>query len=76
MPHVIVKMYSGKSEEQKAAIAEAVARAVIDTAGSSEAAVSVAIEDVDPADWVERVYKPDITAKPETLYRKPGYDPT
>lgn len=76
MPHVIVKMYAGKTEGQKAAIAEAVARAVIESAGSSEAAVSVSIEDVDPKDWVEAVYRPDILARPEALVRKPGYDPT
>lgn len=75
MPHVIVKLYPGKSDAQKTAIAEAVAQAVIDSAGAREAAVSVAIEDVDQSDWVETVYKPEIAARPETLYRKPGYDP-
>lgn len=75
MPHVIVKLYSGKTDAQKATIAEAVARAVIESAGSREAAVSVSIEDVAPADWVEAVYKPDIAGKPETLVRKPGYEP-
>lgn len=76
MPHVIVKLYAGKTPAQKAAIAEAVARAVIESAGSREAAVSVSVEDVDPEDWVEAVYRPDIAGKPETLIRKPGYDPT
>jgi 4-oxalocrotonate tautomerase len=35
----------------------------------------VSIEDVEPADWTEKVYKPDIMQKPATLYKKPGYDP-
>ncbi|MEO9189499.1 MAG: hypothetical protein ABI224_05770 [Acetobacteraceae bacterium] len=30
---------------------------------------------VKPSDWVEKVYKPDIIGKPDTLYKKPGYDP-
>jgi 4-oxalocrotonate tautomerase len=44
-------------------------------AGSGEGAVSVAIEDVDPATWVEAVFKPEILGKSETLFKKPGYDP-
>lgn len=31
MPHVIVKLYSGKSEQQKALLAETLTRAVMDT---------------------------------------------
>lgn len=41
-----------------------------------EEAVSVGIEDVTPQRWTETVYKPEILAKPETLYKKPGYDPS
>lgn len=75
MPHVIVKLHSGRSEEQKTRIAQEVAKAVVASAGCSEAAVSVSLEDVEPKDWVESVYKPDIAGKPDTLYKKPGYDP-
>jgi len=28
-----------------------------------------------PEDWAEKVYKPDILGKPETIYKKPGYNP-
>jgi 4-oxalocrotonate tautomerase len=75
MPHVIVKMYSGRSEQQKLEIAEAVAQAVMASAQCAERSVSVSIEDIDPDDWVETVYKPDIIEKPDQLYKKPGYDP-
>ncbi len=75
MPHVIVKMHSGRTEQQKARIAEAVTKAVMTSANSSEASVSVAIEDVEPSDWTEKVYKPDIAGKSDTLYKKPGYNP-
>jgi 4-oxalocrotonate tautomerase len=75
MPHVIVKMYPGRSEEQKARIAAALTEALMATADCPETAVSVAIEDVAKADWVETVYKPEIAAKPELIYKKPGYDP-
>ncbi|MGU3539714.1 tautomerase family protein [Methylobacterium sp. A54F] len=75
MPHVIVKLYAGRTEAQKADLAEAVARAVIASAGCSEASVSVAVEDVAPDDWRASVYEPDILGRPDSLYRKPGYDP-
>jgi 4-oxalocrotonate tautomerase len=75
MPHVIVKLQSGRSEQQKARIAEQVTKAVMATANCAEQSVSVSIEDVEPSDWTEKVYKPDIAGKPDTLYKKPGYDP-
>jgi 4-oxalocrotonate tautomerase len=37
-------------------------------------AVSVAIEEVTPGDWTEKVYKPDILNSPGKLYKKPGYN--
>lgn len=75
MPHVTVKLYAGRSDEQKAAIADALAKALIVSAGCSEASVSVSLEDVAPSDWVETVYKPEILGKPDQLFRKPGYNP-
>ena len=35
--------------------------------------VSVALEEVTPAEWGEKVYRPDIVDKAATLYKKPGY---
>ena len=75
MPHVIIKMYAGKSDVQKNMIAEEVTKAIMKTTGHGEDAVSVSIEDVAPADWTEKVYKPDIIGKPDYLYKKPGYNP-
>ena len=74
MPHVIVKLWPGKSERQKARLAEAIAKDVMDVLGYGEESVSVALEEVEPQDWAEKVYKPDIVSKPERLYKKPGYD--
>jgi 4-oxalocrotonate tautomerase len=76
MPHVIVKMYSGRSKQQKEALAAAVTKAVTSTLGYGEESVSVAIEDIAPEHWVEDVYKPDILRKAETVYKQPGYDPS
>ena len=75
MPHVIVKMYSGRAESHKKALAEEITRAITRTLGYGDASVSVSIEDVAPSDWAEKVYRPDIADKPEQLYKKPGYNP-
>ena len=75
MPHVIVKLVSGRSEQQKASIAEAITKAVMASASCAEASVSVAIEDVEPSEWAENVYKSDIAGRWDTLYKKPGYNP-
>ena len=74
MPHVIVKLWPGKSEQQKARLAEAIAKDVMDVLGYGEESVSVAMEEVEPQNWAEQVYKPDIVNKPEQLYKEPGYD--
>jgi 4-oxalocrotonate tautomerase len=73
MPHVMVKLWPGKSEQQKVRLAEAIAQDVMTVLNYGEESVSVAIEEVKPEDWAEKVYKPDITDKPDQLYKKPGY---
>ena len=73
MPHVIVKLYPGRSEEQKQRLTEAIAKNVVEIIKCPGAAVSVAFEEISQADWPEKVYKPDILEKKETLYLKPGY---
>ena len=75
MPHVIVKMYPGRSDQQKLQLAEAIVKDVIAIAKVEDDAVSVAIEEVTPGDWTEKVYKPDILNSPGKLYKKPGYNP-
>ena len=73
MPHVIVKLWPGKSEQQKARLAEEIAKDVMSVLNYGEESVSVAFEEVEPQDWAEKVYKPDIVNNPEKLYKKPGY---
>jgi 4-oxalocrotonate tautomerase len=73
MPHVIVKLWPGKSEKQKARLAEEIAKDVMDVLNYGEESVSVAFAEVSPQDWAEKVYKPDIVDNSGNLYRKPGY---
>jgi len=73
MPHVIVKIWPGKTERQKQDLAEAVTKNVMDILGNSEASVSVAIEEVDSDRWRDEVYQPEIAGQMDRLYKKPGY---
>ena len=74
MPHVIVKLWPGKSEQQKARLAEAITKSVMDILHYGEESVSVAMEEVPSEDWAEEVFKPDIQGKWNQLYKKPGYE--
>ncbi len=73
MPHIIVKMYPGRSEQQKRQLADAIVKDVVAIVGGSEDSVSVAIEEISPADWTEKVYKPEIQKNWDKLYKKPNY---
>ena len=76
MPHVIIKLLQGRSDEQKTKLAEAMTQAVMHGANVPETAVSVAIEDIAPDRWTDDVYRPDIQGHWDQLYRKPGYAPS
>ena len=74
MPHVIVKLWPGRSEEKKQELAEAIAKDLTSVFGCSDESVSVSFEEVEQARWRDEVFVPDITGHPERLYKKPGYD--
>lgn len=73
MPHVIVKLWPGKSEQQKKRLAEAITKDVMDVLHYGAESVSVALEEVASKDWAEKVYQPDIVNNSRNLYKKPGY---
>ena len=73
MPHLIVKLWPGKSEEQKTRLAERIAEDVMSVLDYGAESVSVSFEEVKPQDWAEKVYKPDIVGQRGKLYKKPGY---
>ena len=75
MPHIIVKLYPGRSEGVKTALAEAISAAVVAHAKVGEHTVSVAIEEVAPGDWAD-VYATEIEPQLDRLYKKPAYTPT
>jgi 4-oxalocrotonate tautomerase len=76
MPHVIVKLWPGKSEAQKQRLSEGITQAVMTSLGYGEESVSVSLEEVAPSGWTEKVYTPDIINGRGKLYKRPGYEPT
>ena len=75
MPHIIVKLGAGRSEQEKFELAEALANAAIATLAIDPTTISVGIDDVQPENWVADIYKPEILGKSDRIYRDPGYDP-
>jgi 4-oxalocrotonate tautomerase len=75
MPHISVKLYPGRSEQQKVRLAEQIVKDVVSLLKCSEESVSLAIEEINPEDWAKKVYESDILHNTEKLYKKPGYNP-
>ena len=74
MPHVIVKLWPEKTEQQKERLAEKIAKDVMDVLNYGEESVSVGFEEISAKEWKEKVYKPDIKDKWDKLYKAPGYE--
>jgi 4-oxalocrotonate tautomerase len=74
MPHIIVKLWPGKSEQQKARLAEKITKDVMNLFDYGEESISVGFEEISSSDWKDKVYEPDIHQKWDKLYKKPGYD--
>lgn len=73
MPHVIVKLWPGRAEPQKQALAEAITQAVTAHLGYGADAISVGFDEVAPADWERAVVGPEILGKWPSLRKRPGY---
>lgn len=73
MPHIEIKCYPGRTEEQKKRCAEKIAEVVVETLVCKPEKVSVAIKEIQPDEWKEKVWDVSIAPEMESLYRKPGY---
>ena len=72
MPHVIVKLWPGKSEQQSQ-LAQEITESVMSLLDYGSESVSVGFEEISSIDWAEKVYRPEIKANWQKLYKKPGY---
>lgn len=75
MPHIIVKLYPGRSHEQKVKLADEIVKDVVAIVECEERSVSVAFEEIKKEEWTEKVYNPDILNKKDSIYKEPGYKP-
>jgi 4-oxalocrotonate tautomerase len=75
MPHVIVKLWPGKSDEQKRRLSDAIVRDVTSILNYGNESVSVGFEEINAQDWAAEVFNPDILNKWSTLSKEPGYGP-
>jgi 4-oxalocrotonate tautomerase len=73
MPHFIVKLFPGKSDEQKKALTAKIVEATKETLEVGEDVISLNFVEVTPDDWEEKVAKPDIIPNKDSLYKVPDY---
>ena len=73
MPHVEIKCFAGRSDEQKRICAEQIAEVIANTLGCQTSSVSVAIKDIPQNEWKEMVWDKYIVPDEAFLYKKPGY---
>lgn len=55
MPHIVVKMYPGRSQEVKEDFAKKVQQLTVEEFGCQPGHVSVSVEDIKPENWKEEV---------------------
>jgi 4-oxalocrotonate tautomerase len=68
MPYVNVKMYAGRTDEQKREVARRIVQAVMEVCNVSDAAqCPVVIEEITPDDWKTSVV-PEIEARAAQRY--------
>ena len=60
MPHIVIKLQSGRNDEIKANLAKKIADVVVEELKVDIDDVSVAFEEVNKSDWGEQVYKKEI----------------
>lgn len=59
MPHISLKMYKGRTTEEKNKIANELAEVLVKN-GVKPTAISVSVTDYEPEDWKEQVYDKEI----------------
>lgn len=58
MPHVIIKLWPGKSGQQKERLAQKIVKDVMEVLNYGQESVSAVFEELRSQDWKEKVYKP------------------
>ena len=73
MPHIVMKCYPGRTEEQKNLCAQKMAESIAETMGCPVSSVSISIQEIEKENWKETVWDTEISPNMDNLYIKPGY---
>ena len=71
MPHIVVNIWPGRSDETKAELANRLALETAQVLQMDNEYVSVAFQEVPEADW-DAFCKREIDEKPENVFKRPG----
>lgn len=74
MPHVDIKCYSGRTDEQKKMLVDKITKDIVEIFHTSENSVSINIQDVPQEEWKEKVWDQEIAPNRGKLCKEPGYD--
>ena len=74
MPHVVIKCFPGRTEQQKKECANKISKVIANTLECKETSVSVAIKDVPESLWKEEVWEKEIIPQKDILFKEPGYN--
>lgn len=67
MPHVVIKMWPGRTEEQKKACAREVKDAVVRTLGVPANVTSVSVQEIPQSQWNTRVVEGEMKTEGELI---------
>ncbi|MBO3735952.1 tautomerase family protein [Actinoplanes flavus] len=74
VPHVSIKHFTRTfTEAEKADLVASMTGVVTRVFDTEPGTVSIAVESVDPAEWMTAVHAPDIAAKQHQLWKRPDY---
>lgn len=66
MPYISIKSFP-KDKETKEAVTEKINQIFLEIWGCPQEAITISMEEVSPADWEEKVVKPEITPKKDSM---------
>lgn len=74
MPHIIIKLWPGKTSEEKSNLVKKFKEDMNETMGIPKSVITVAFDEVKPEDWYDEVHVPLIDGnKTGKMYIPEGY---
>ena len=74
MPHIIVKLWPGKTSKEKSKLVEKFKNSMNEVMGIPKNVITLAFDEVPPGDWYDKVHKPLIEGnKTGDVYIPEGY---